>query len=184
MQMTMDRNFNMHDHLFVTRQQQHLMLVGRKFWKSSLFEFEKPYISLLSSKLVIWLMDLMARSHAFPLRCFLAYWIARKWSSLCCIWLFSLSRCASTFVISCLGNSTERAFGTLNPCHLQYASNSHCFSYIFDHDCSSVVASMVVLFGLSCLGSLTMMCPMLLRRSYIYIGALIKSPFLSTYVSP
>ena len=125
----------MHDHLFVTHQQQRLMLVGRNFWKSSLLESEKIEISLSSSKFVISLMDLMARSCAFSLTCFLAFWIAYKWSNLCCISLFSLSRRARTFVDSSLGNSVERTFGTLNPCHLQYTSNSHCFSYNFDHSC-------------------------------------------------
>ena len=61
------------------------MLVGRNFWKSSLLEFEKAEISLSSSKFVISLMDLMAHSCAFPLRCFLAFWIVWKRSSLYCI---------------------------------------------------------------------------------------------------
>ena len=161
------------------------MLISRNFWKSLLLESKKSEISLLSSKFVISLMDLMACSYAFPLRCFLAYWIAWKRFSLCCIWLFSLSRRASTFVDSSLGNSTKHAFGTLNLCHLQYTSNSHHFSYNFDHGCSPLVASIVVLSTPRCLGSPTMMCSTLPPSlSYVYIGALTKSCFLRTHVSP
>ena len=158
------------------------MLIGRNSWKSSLLESEKFEISLLSSKFVISLIDLIARSCAFPLRCFLAFWIAWKRFSLHCILLFFLSRRASTF--TSLGNSTERAFGTLNPCHLQYTSNSHRFSYSFDHGCSPVVASTVVLSAPSCLNSPTMMCSTLPSLSCMYIGALTKSLFLRTHVSP
>ena len=161
------------------------MLVGRNFWKLSLLESEKAEISLSLSKFVISLMDLMDRPCAFPLRCFLAFWIAWKRSSLYCIWLFSLSRRASTFVVSSLSNSTERAFGTLNQCHLQYTSNSHRFSYNFDHGWSPLVASIVVLSTPRCLGSPTMMCSTLPPSlSYVYIGALTKSCFLRTHVSP
>ena len=174
----------MHDHLFVTYQQQRLMLVGRNFWKSSLLESKKYETSLSSSKFVISLMDLKACSCAFLLRCFLAFWIAWKRSNLRCIWLFSLLRRANTFVDSSLGNSTKRAFGTLNSCHLQYTSNSHRFSYNFNHCYSSVVASTMVLSAPSCLGSLTMMWLMLPSLSYVYIGVLTKSFFLPTYVSP
>ena len=88
------------------------MLVGRNFWKSSLLESEKSIISLSLSKFVISLVDLMAHFCAFPLRCFLAFWIAWKWSSLHGIWLFSLSWRARTFVDFSLSNSTELTFGT------------------------------------------------------------------------
>ena len=88
------------------------MLVGRNFWKSLLLKSEKSEISLSLSKFVISLVDLMAHFCAFPLRCFLAFWIAWKWSSLHGIWLFSLSWRASTFVDFSLGNSTELTFGT------------------------------------------------------------------------
>ena len=160
------------------------MLISRNFWKSLLLESKKSEISLLSSKFVISLMDLMARSCAFPLKCFLAFWIAWKRSILCYIWFFSLSRHANTFVDSSLGNSAKRAFGTLNPCHLQYTSNPHLFSYNFDHGYSSVVASTMVLSTPSCLGLLTMMWLTLPSLSYVHIGALTKSLFLPTHVSP
>ena len=108
------------------------MLVGRNFCKSSLLESEKSEISLSSSNAVISLIDFMARSCAFPFRCFLTFWIAWKWSSCLCIWLFSRSRWASMLAGSSLGNSAERALGTRNLCHRQYTSNSHLFSYRVD----------------------------------------------------
>ena len=160
------------------------MFIGRNFWKSSLLVSAKCKIFFSSSKFVISWMELMACSCAFPLKCFLAFWIAWKWCSHLCIWLFYLSRHASTFVDSTLGNSTEHAFGTLNLCHLRYTSNSHRFSYSFDHGHSSVVVSIVVLSAPSFLGSPTMMCPIPPSLSYVYIGALTKSLFFPTHVSP
>ena len=160
------------------------MFVGRNFWKSSLLEFEKSEISLLSSKLVISLIDLIAHSCAFPDRCFLAFWIAWKWSSHLCIWSFSHSRRASMLVGSSLGNSTNRALGTRNSCYWQYTSNSHLFSYSSDHGCSAVVNSVVVVFVLSCAGLPTMICPTLPRLSYVYIGILTKYLFFPTHFPP
>ena len=150
------------------------MFVGRNFWKSSLLESEKFEISLSSSNVATSLIDLMARSCAFPFRCFLAFWIAWKQSNRLCIWLFSCSRRASMLAGSSLGNSAKRALGTHNPCHQQYTSNSHLFSYRVDHGGSATVNSIVVEFILSFVGLPTMMCPMLPRLLYVYIGILRK----------
>ena len=154
------------------------------FWKSSLIESEKFEISLSLSKLVILLIDLMARSCAFPYRCFLAFWTTWKQSSHLCIWLFSHLRRASMLVGSSLGNSADRALGTRNPCHRQYTSNSHLFSYSSDHGCSAVVNFIVVVSVLSCAGLLTMMYPTLTRLSYVDIGILMKSLFFPTHFPP
>ena len=129
-------------------------------------------------------MDLMARSCAFHYRCFLAFWIAWKWSSRLCIWFFSFSRWASMLVGSSLGDSAEHALGTHNPCHLQYTSNSHLFFYSIDHGGSAMVTSIMVVFVLSCVGLPTMMCPTLPRLSYMYIGTLIESIFFLTHFLP
>ena len=83
----------------------------------------------------------MVHSCAFPDRCFLAFWTAWKRSSRLCIWLFSLLRRASMLVGSSLGNSADCALGTRNPCHWQYTSNSHLFSYSSDHGCFAMVNS-------------------------------------------
>ena len=144
---------------------QHLIFVGRNFWKSSLLESEKSEISLSSSNVVISLIDFMARSCAFPFKCFLAFSIEWKWSSRLCIWLFSCSRRATMLAGSSLGNSAERALGTCNPCHQQYTSNSHLFSYRVDHEGSTMVNSVVVVSVLSFVGLPTMMCPTLSRLS-------------------
>ena len=160
------------------------MFVGRNFWKSSLLESEKSEISLSSSNTVILLIDLMARSCAFPFRCFLAFWIAWKWSSHLCIWLFSCSRRASMLAGSSLGNSAEHALGTRNPCHRQHTSNSHLFSYRVDHGGSATVNSIAVVSVLIFVGLPTMMCPMLPRLSYVYIGISTKSLFFPTHFPP
>ena len=160
------------------------MFIGRNFWKSSLLEFEKSEISLSSSNIVISLIDLMARSCAFPFRCFLAFWIVWKRSSRLCIWLFSCSRRASMLAGSSLGNLAERALGTHNPCHRQYTSNSHLFSYKVDHGGSTTVNSIAVVSVLSFVGLPTMMCPTLPWLSYVYIGILMKSLFFPTHFPP
>ena len=160
------------------------MFIGRNFWKSSLFESEKFEISLSSSNAVTSLIDLMACSCAFPFRCFLAFWIAWKRSNHLCIWLFSCSRRASILAGSSLGNSAERALGTCNPCHGQYTSNSHLFSYRVDHGGFATVNSITVVSILCFVGLLTMMCPTLLRLSYVYIGILTKSLFFPTHFPP
>ena len=160
------------------------MFVGRNFWKSSLLESEKSEISLSSSKAVTSLIDLMARFCAFPFRCFLAFWIAWKRSNHLCIWLFSYSRRASMLAGSSLGNSAERALGTHNPCHQQYTSNSHLFSYRVDHGGSATVNSIAVVSILSSVGLPTMICSTLPRLSYMYIGILRKSLFSPTYFTP
>ena len=160
------------------------MFVGRNFWKSSLLESEKSEISLSSSNTVISLIGLMAHSCAFPFRCFLAFWIAWKQSSRLCIWLFSCSRRASMLAGSSLGNSTKRALGTRNPCHRQYTSNSHLFLYRVDHSGFATVNSIAVVSVLSFVGLPTMMCPMLPRLSYVYIGILTKSLFFPTHLPP
>ena len=159
------------------------MFVGRNFWKSLLLEFEKSEISLLSSNGVISSMYSMAQSCAFPCRCFLTFWIAWKWSSCFCIWLFSLSREASNLVGSPLGNS-KHALGTLNLCHLQYTSNLHLLSYSIDDNGSSVVKTIVVVSMLSCLSLPIMICPTLPRFSYEFIGTLTKSFFFQTHFTP
>ena len=151
------------------------MFVGRNFWKSSLLESEKSEISVSSSNAVISLIDFMARSCAFPFRCFLAFWIAWKRSGCLCIWLFSCSRRVSMLAGSSLGNSTERALGTCNPCHRQYTSNSHLFSYRVDYGGSVTVNSIAEVSVLSFVGLLTMICLTLPRLSYVYIGILTKS---------
>ena len=163
------------------------MFVGRNFWKSSLLESEKSKISVSSSNAVISLIDLMARSYAFPFRYFLAFWIAWKRSSRLCIWLFSCSRRASMLAGLSLGNSAEHALGTRNLCHGQYTFNSHLFSYKVDHGGSagsSIVNSITVVSILSFVGLPTMMCPMLPRLSYVYIGILTKSLFFPTHFPP
>ena len=160
------------------------MFIGRNFWKSSLFESEKFEISLSSSNAVTSLIDLMARFCAFPFRCFLAFWIAWKRSNHLCIWLFSCSRRASMLAGSSLGNSTERALGTHNPCHQQYTSNSHLFSYRVDHGGSATVNSIAVVSVLSSVGFPTMICSTLPRLTYMYIGILRKSLFSPTYFTP
>ena len=160
------------------------MFVGRNFLKSSLFESEKSEIFLSSSNTVVSLIDLMARSCAFPFRCFLAFWIAWKRSSRLCIWLFFCSRLASMLAGSSLGNSVECALGTRNPCHRQYTFNSPLFSYRVDHGCSTMVNSIAVVSVLSFVGLPTMMCPMLPRLSYVYIGILTKFLFFPTHFPP
>ena len=160
------------------------MFVGRNFWKSSLLESEKSEISLSSSNIVISLIDLMARSCAFPFKCFLAFGIPWKRSSRLYILLFSCSRRASMLASSSLGNSAERALGTHNLCHRQYTSNSHLFSYRVDHGGSATVNSIVLVSVLSFVGLPTMMCPMLPRLSYVYIGILTKSLFFPTHFPP
>ena len=160
------------------------MFVGRNFWKSSLLESEKSKISLSSSNAIISLIDLMACSCAFPFRCFLAFWIEWKRFSHLCIWLFSCSRQASMLASSSLGNLVERALGTRNPCHRQYTSNSHLFSYRVDHGGSATVNSITVVSILSFVGLLTMMCPTLPRLLYMYIGILTKSLFFPTHFPP
>ena len=126
----------------------------------------------------------MARSCGLPDRCFLAFWIAWKRSCHLCIWLFSHSRWASMLVGSSLGNSADRALGTRNPCYRQYTSNSHLFLYSSDHGCSAVVNSVIVVSILSCASLPTMMCPMLPRLSYVYIGILTKFLFFPTHFPP
>ena len=160
------------------------MLVGRNFWKSSLLESEKSEIFLSSSNTVTSLIDLMARSCAFPFRCFLAIWIAWKRSNCLCIWLFSCSRWASMLAGSSLANSAERALGTHNSCHRQYTSNSHLFSYRVDHGGSAMINSIAMVSIFSFVGLLTMMCLMLPRLSYVYIGILRKSLFFPTHFPP
>ena len=145
------------------------MFIGKNFWKSSLLESEKFEISLSSSNTVISLIDLMARSCAFLFRCFLAFWIVWKWSNHLCIWLFSYSRRASLLVGSSLGNLAERALGTRNPCHRQYTSNSHLFSYRADHGGSTSMNSIAVVYVLSFIGLPTMMYP--IQDSYTCILA-------------
>ena len=85
---------------------------------------------------------------------------------------------------SSLGNSTDCALGTRNPCHRQYTSNSHLFSYSFDHGCSAVVNSIVVVSVLSYAVLPTMMCPTFPRLSQVYIGILTKSLFFPTHFPP
>ena len=160
------------------------MFVGRNFWKSSLLEFEKSEISLSSSNAVTSLIDLIARSCAFPFRCFLAFWIAWKWSNRLCIWLFSCSKQASMLAGSSLGNLAERDLGTHNPCHRQYTSNSHIFSYRVDHSGSATVNFIAVVSVLSFVGLPTMICSTLPRLSYVYIGILRKSLFFPTHFPP
>ena len=160
------------------------MFVGRNFWKSSLLESEKSKISLSSSNAVTSLIDLMARSCAFRFRCFLAFWIAWKWSNCLWIWLFSCLRRARMLAGSSLGNSAKRALGTHNSCHWQYTSISHLFSYRVDHGGSATVNSIVVEFVLSFVGLPTMMYPMLPRLLYVYIGILRKSLFFPTHFPP
>ena len=157
------------------------MFIGRNFWKSSLLEFEKSEISLSSPNVVISLIDLMARSCTFPFRCFLAFWIVWKQSNRLCIWLFTCSRQTSMLTGSSLGNSTECALGTRNPCHRQYTSNSHLFSYKVDHGGSTTVNSIAVVSVLSFVGLPTMMCLTLPRLLYVYIGILTKSLFFPTH---
>ena len=160
------------------------MFIGINFWKSSLLESEKSEISLSSSNTVISLIDLMARSCAFPFRCFLTFWIAWKRSSRLCIWLFSCSRRVNMFAGSSLGNSTEHALGTRSPCYRQYNSNSHLFLYRVDHGGFAMVNSIVVVFVLSFVGLPTMMCPTLPGLSYVYIDILTKSLFFPTHFPP
>ena len=160
------------------------MFVGRNFWKSSLLESKKSEISLSSSNTVISLIDLMARFCSFPFRSFLTFWIAWKRSSCLCIWLFSCSRRASMLAGSSLGNSAERTLGTRNPCHRQYTSNSHLFSYRVDDGGFATVNSIAVVSILSLVRLSTMMCLTLLRLSYVYIGILTKSLFFSTHFPP
>ncbi|KAK9992904.1 hypothetical protein SO802_022607 [Lithocarpus litseifolius] len=57
--------------------------------------------------------------------------------------------CTSMYSCSSIGNSAERALGTRNPCHRQYTSNSHLFSYMVDHGGSAMVNSIAVVFVLS-----------------------------------
>ena len=156
------------------------MFVGRNFWKSSLIDL----MALSSSNAVTSLIDLMACSCAFPFRCFLAFWIAWKQSNRLCIWLFSCSRQASMLASSSLGNSAKHALGTRNPCHRQYAYNSHLFSYRVDHGGSATVNSIAVVSVLSFVSLPTMMCPTLPRLSYVYIGILTKSLFFPTHFPP
>ena len=85
---------------------------------------------------------------------------------------------------SSLGNSVERALRTRNPLHRQYTSNLHLFSYRVDHGGSAMVNSIVVVSVLSFVGLPTMMCPMLPRLSYVYIGILTKSLFFPTHFPP
>ena len=160
------------------------MFVGRNFWKSSLLESKKSEISLSSSNAVISFVDLMARSCIFPFRCFLAFWIVWKRSSHFCIWLVSCSRWASMLADSSLGNSAEHALGTHNPCHWQYTSNSHLFSYSVDHGGSATVNFIAMISVLSFVGLPTMMHPTLPRLSYVYIGILRKSLFFPTHFPP
>ena len=160
------------------------MFIGRNFWKSSLLESEKSEISLSSSNAVTSLIDLMARSCAFPFRCFLAFLIAWKRSNRLYIWLFSCSRWASMLAGSSLGNSAKRALGTHNPCHQQYTSNSHLFSYRVDHGGSTTVNSIAVVSVLSFVSLPTMICLTLPRLSYMYIGILRKSLFFPTHFPP
>ena len=160
------------------------MFVCRNFWKSSLLESEKFEISLSSSNAIISLIDFMACSCVFPFRCFLAFWIAWKQSSRLYIWLFPCSRRASMLVGSSLGNLAECALGTRNPCHRQYTSNPHLFSYRVDHGDFATVNSVAVVFVLSFIGLPTMMCLTLPRLSYVYIGILKKSLFFPTHFPP
>ena len=64
---------------------------------------------------------------------------------------------------SSLGNSAERALGTRNPCHQQYTSNSHLFSFRVDYGGFATVNSIAVVSILSFVGLPTMMCPTLPR---------------------
>ena len=62
---------------------------------------------------------------------------------------------------SFLGNSIEYVLGTRNPCHRQYTSNSHIFSYRVDHGGSvgsAIVNSIAMVSVLSFVGSPTVMC--------------------------
>ena len=160
------------------------MFVGRNFWKSSLLESKKSEISLSSSNTVTSLIDLMAHSCSFPFRCFLAFWIAWKWSNRFCIWFFSCSWWASMLVGSSLGNSVEHALGTRNPCHRQYTSNSHLFSYRVDHGGFATINSIVVVPILSFVGLPTMIYLTLPRLSYMYIGIWRKSLFFPIHFPP
>ena len=74
---------------------------------------------------------------------------------------------------SSLGNSVERALGTHNLCHRQYTSNSHLFLYRVDHGGSAMVNSIAVVFVFCFVGLPIMMCPMLPRLSYVYIGIVV-----------
>ena len=156
------------------------MFVGRNFGNHHCLNLR----SLKSSNTVILLIDLMARSCAFPFKCFLAFWIAWKRSSHLCKWLFSCSRRASTLAGSSLGNSAEHALGTRNPYHRQYTSNSHLFSYRVDYGDSATVNSIAVVSILSFVGLSTMMCQTLPRLSYMYIGTLMKSLLFPTHFPP
>ena len=160
------------------------MFVGRNFWKSSLFGSKKSEISLSSSNTVTSLINLMACFCAFPFRCFLVFWIAWKRSNHLYIWLFSCSRQASMLAGSSLGNLAKCALGTRNPCHRQYTSNSHLFSYRIDHGDSATVNSIAVVYVLSFVGLPTMMCPTLSRLSYVYISILRKFLFFPTHFPP
>ena len=85
---------------------------------------------------------------------------------------------------SSFGNSAEHALGTHNPCHRQYTSNLHLFSYRVDYGGSAMVNSVAVVSVLSFVGLPTMMCPTLSRLSYVYIGILTKSLFFPTHFAP
>ena len=85
---------------------------------------------------------------------------------------------------SSLGNLAECALGTRNPCHRQYTSNPHLFSYRVDHGDFATVNSVAVVFVLSFIGLPTMMCLTLPRLSYVYIGILKKSLFFPTHFPP
>ena len=85
---------------------------------------------------------------------------------------------------SSLGNLAKRDLGTHNPCHRQYTSNSHLFSYKVDHDGSTTVNSIAVVSVLSFVGLPTMMCPTLSRLSYVYISILRKFLFFLTHFPP
>ena len=85
---------------------------------------------------------------------------------------------------SSLGNLAKRALGTRNPCHRQYTSNSHLFSYRVDHGSSAMVNFIAVLSVLNFVGLSTMMCSMLPRLSYVYIDILTKSMFFPTHFPP
>ena len=85
---------------------------------------------------------------------------------------------------SSLGNSVERALGTHNPCHRQYTSNSHLFSYRVDHGGFATINSIVVVPILSFVGLPTMIYLTLPRLSYMYIGILRKSLFFPIHFPP
>ena len=85
---------------------------------------------------------------------------------------------------SSLGNLAERDLGTHNPCHRQYTSNSHIFSYRVDHSGSATVNFIAVVSVLSFVGLPTMICSTLPRLSYVYIGILRKSLFFPTHFPP